>query len=157
MSASWKVLNNTIRHLHRKACLANSSGAGDRDQPHILSEQQLLDIQFFVLSSDEPSPLNRQICRSYFKRLLWPFHHVVAYGCKFTRQVPGDLIAAIGLFSQAALDCPAKWSGDIRVTHTDRCGLFPDDPHQNLHRCSSLKSAFSGHHLVEEQAERELV
>src|SRR5712692_6853252 len=157
MSATWKVLDHPARHLHREARFADPAWTRDRDQAHILTQQEFFGGSYFLLPPHESGTLHRKIRRAGLHLLNWLLREPVAYGCKFPCEVSGRDVALMGLFRQAPLDSPAQRSGGVTILHPDRLGLFPENGHKGLRCCAFLKSAPSSYHLVEHQAERELV
>ncbi len=73
MSATWKTLDQAIRHFHREACLADAARTRDRDQAHIRTQQQFFNGSYFLLAPYKPGSLHRKIRRArlpQLKRLL---------------------------------------------------------------------------------------
>src|SRR3981081_691425 len=157
MSATGKAVDKATCHLYRETRFADPAWTCDRDQAHIMTQQQFFGGSYFLLPPHKPGSLHRKIGRAGLhlpNRLLG---EAVTYGCKFPGELSSRDIALIGLFRQTPLDRPTQWSRGVGVLHSDRFGLFAENGHQSVRCCASVKSALSGHHLVEHQAERELV
>src|ERR1700687_696452 len=103
MSAPWKTLDQAIRHLHREARFADPARTRDRDQAHILTQQEFFGGGYFLLPPHNPGSLNRKIRRAGLHVPNWLLREAVAYGCKFPSQISGRDVAFIGLFGQAPL------------------------------------------------------
>ena len=157
MNASWKALDKATRHLRREARLADPAWPRDRYQAHIFAQHEFFGGRYFLLSPHKSGTLHRKIRRAGLQLLHWLLREAVAYGCKFPCEVSGRDVALVGLFCQAPLDSPAQRSGSVAILHPDRFGLFPENGYKSLRSCAFLKSAPSSYHLVEHQAERELV
>ena len=157
MSAAGKEIHQAAGHLYSEARFADPSWARDRDQAHILPQQQFFSGRYFFLSPHKRGPLHRNIGRARFRLMSRLLREMVAYGCQFARQIPGRDVALIGIFRQTSLDGPAQRSGGVEVLHSHRFGLFPQNGHQCLRRRAFLKGVLPGYHFVEHQAERELV
>ncbi len=69
MSATWKVLDQATRHLHREARFADPSWTCDRDQAHILTQQEFFSGSHFLLAPHKPGPLHRKIGRAGLRLL----------------------------------------------------------------------------------------
>src|SRR6266403_3602649 len=157
MDPSWKQLDEAARHFHRETRFADPAWTRDRDQAHILTQQEFFGGSHFLLPPHKPGPLHWKIGRAGFHLHSWLLREAVAYGCKFPREIPGRDVTLIGFFRQTPLDCPTQRSGGVAILHSDRLGLFPENGHQCFRCCDPLKWALSRDHLVEHQAERELV
>src|ERR1700675_525785 len=157
MSPARKAINQLTRHLHRKARLANPAWTRDRDQAHILTQQEFFGGRYFLLPPHKPGSLRRKVRRAGLRLVNRLLREAVAYGCEFPREISGGDVALVGFFRQAPLDRPTQWGRGVRILHSNRLGLLPQNGHQRLGRCVSLKGALSGHHLVKHQAERKLV
>src|SRR2546422_8266529 len=106
MNSTWKALNKATRHLHRETRFADPAWTRDRDQAHILTQQEFFGGSYFLLSPHKPGPLHRNIGRTGLHLLNRLFREAVAYGCKFACEISGRDVAFIGLFCQAPLDSP---------------------------------------------------
>src|SRR5450755_229145 len=157
MDATWKALDQTTGNLHREACFTDPARACDCDQAHILTQQEFSREGHFVLPAHETGPLHRKIRRPRLHLLSWLLREAVAYGCQIPCEIAGGTVTLIRLFRQAPLDSPTQRSGSIAVLRSERLGLFPENGYHGLRRSASLEGALSRHHLVEHQAQRELV
>ena len=153
MNASWKALAQAVRHLHRKTRFPDSAWTGDRNQPHILTQQKFLRGSNFFLSPHKPSPLHGNIGWAWLRLLNLFLREAIAYRCKFVRQLAGRGVALIRLLLQAPLDSPTQRSGRFGVLHSDWFRLFPENCHHRFRYRVPLKGPLSAHHLVEHQAE----
>src|ERR1700694_3928422 len=115
MSATGKAVDKATGHLHREARFADSTGTRDRDQAHILTQQEFFGGSYFLLPPHEPGPLHRKIGRAGLYLLGWLVPGAVAEGSKFPREISGSGVTLIGLFSQAPLDSPAQRGGSVAV------------------------------------------
>ena len=129
MNPTRKVLDKPTRHLHREARFADPPWTRDRDQAHILTQQQFFGGSYFLFSPHKPGPLHRNICRAGLHLHNWFLREAVAYGCKFPCEISGRDVTLIGLFRQTPLDCPTQRSGGVGILHSDWFGLFPENGH----------------------------
>src|SRR6266436_3935476 len=110
MSATWKALDKSIRHLHREARFADPAWTRDRDQADTVTQQEFFGGRYFLLPPHKPRPLHWKIRRAGLHLLKWLLQEAVAYGCKFPCEISGRDVALIGLFRQAPLDSPTQRS-----------------------------------------------
>src|ERR1700730_7725284 len=157
MNATWKTLDQAIRHFHREARFTNPARTRDCDQAHILTQKQFFDGSNFFLPPHESGSLHRKIRRAGLQLLKWLLREAVANGCKLPCEIAGRNVALVWFFRQAPFNRPTQRSGRVTVLPCDRFSWFPENSHQGLRGGASLKRASPGHHLVEHQAERELV
>src|SRR5712692_6324850 len=120
MSATWKVLDHPARHLHREARFADPAWTRDRDQAHILTQQEFFGGCYFLLPPHKPGALRRKIRRAGLHLLNWLLREAVAYSCKFPGEISGREVALIRFFRQAPLDSPTQRSRDVWVLRSDR-------------------------------------
>src|SRR6202521_1505119 len=157
MSATWKTLNQAIRHFHRETSFADPTRTRDRDQADVLTQQEFFNGSNFFFPTHKPGSLHRKIRRARRYLLKWLLREAVPNGRKFPCEIAGRDVALVGFFRQAPFNRPTHRSGRVTVLPCNRFRRFPKNRHQGLRCGASLKGAFSGHHLVEHQAERELV
>src|SRR5271157_2394872 len=124
MDPPWKPLDQTADHLHGETCFADPAWACDRNQTHILTQQEFSGGCDFFFSPHKPGPLHRNIARARLYLLHSSLREAVAYGCKFPREISGGDVTLIGLFRQTPFDSPTQRSGDVGISHSDRFGLF---------------------------------
>ena len=122
-----------------------------------MTQQEFCCGSYFLFSPHKPGSLCRNIGRTGLHLPNWFLRKAVAYRCKFTREISGRTVALVRVFRQTSLDSPTQRSGRVGGLHSDRFSLFPENSYQRLCYCLSPKGALSGHHLVEHQAEGELV
>src|SRR2546428_14163913 len=108
MGATWKALDKATRHLHRETRFADSAGTCDRDQAHILTQQEFFGGSYFLLPSHKPGPLHRKIGGAGLHLLDRLFREAGADGWKFPCEISGRDVALIGLFRPAPLDNPTQ-------------------------------------------------
>src|SRR6266849_5230983 len=104
MSAPWKALDKAIRHLHREARFADPAWNRDREQAHILTQQEFFGGRYFLLAPHKSGSLHRKIRRARLHLLKWLLREAVANGCKFPCQISGRNVALIGFLRQASFD-----------------------------------------------------
>ena len=85
-----KALDQVARHLHRQTGFANPARAGDRDQAHILTQQEFPGGSDFLLPSHESGPLRRKIRRTHLSLPRRLVRETVAQGSQFPREIPID-------------------------------------------------------------------
>ena len=73
------------------------------------------------------------------------------------REVFGRGVALLRVLREAALDDPAEKRRELRIELRHRLRLVPDDGGQRLGGRGPREGTFPGQHLVEDDAERELV
>src|SRR4029077_4783810 len=88
MSATRKAFRKSTRHLQREARLANPARTRNRDQTHILAQDEFCGRGDFLLSAYKSSPLQRNIARAILDLFRCLFGEVITQGCKFPREVP---------------------------------------------------------------------
>ena len=89
MNPAWKAIDKATCHLHPETRLADPAWARDRDQAHILTQQEFFDGGYFFFPSHEPGSLHRKVRRKGLDVLNWLLREVVSYGCKLPRQISG--------------------------------------------------------------------
>src|SRR5580692_11169330 len=82
MNATRKVLDQSTRHLHGEARLADTARACDRDQPHILTQQEFSGGIYFLLPPHKHGPLYGKIGWTGFHRHNGLVRKAVADGCE---------------------------------------------------------------------------
>ena len=136
---------------------SNTAWARDGDQAHILSQQEFFGGSYFLLAPDEPSLLHRNIGRPSVRLLKRLFREAIAYRCKFVGEISSGGVAFIGLFCETPLNGPTQRSGGVWYLHSDRLRVLLENGYHRFRCRASSKGTFAGDHLVEHQAERELV
>ena len=79
---------------------------------------------------------------------------MIADVAELLEEVAGGVVAVGGLFGEAAIDGPAEGRGDGAL---DRRRVFGEDGGHGLHGFGPLEGPAAGGHLVEDEAEGELV
>src|SRR5713101_2344337 len=82
MDPTWKHLDKAPCHFHRETRFADPAWTRNRDQAHILTQQEIFGGSYFCLSPHKPGPLHRKIGGVGLHRLNWVLREAVAYGCK---------------------------------------------------------------------------
>src|SRR2546422_10908245 len=93
MNSTWKALNKATRHLHRETRFADPAWTRDRDQAHILTQQEFFGGSYFLLPPHKPGPLHRKTCLAGLHLLNCLLRETVAYGRKFPREISGKGVA----------------------------------------------------------------
>src|SRR6266852_5593736 len=100
MNATWKTLDQAIRHFDREARFADPARTRDREQAHILTQKQFFDGRYLLLPPHKPGSLHRKIRRAGLHLLNWLLQEAVANSCKFPCEISGRDVALIGFFRQ---------------------------------------------------------
>src|ERR1700730_7220405 len=119
MENTWKLLDNVVRHCHCETRFTDPAWTRDRDQAHILTQQESFGGSYFLFSPHKPGPLHWNIGRARLHLFNWSLREAVANGCKFPCEISGRDVTLIGLFCQTSLDCPAQRSGRVGILHSD--------------------------------------
>ena len=82
MDPTWKPLYKAARHFHCETRFADPAWTRDRDQAHILTQQEFFGGSDFLFSPHKPGPLHRNIGRARLHLLNWSLREALANGCK---------------------------------------------------------------------------
>src|SRR5205814_10647822 len=137
MNPTRKAIDKATRHLNRETRFADPAWTRDRDQAHILTQQEFFGGSYFLLSPHKPGPLHRNIGRAGLYQLNWLFREAIAYRCKFACEISGRDVAFIGLFCQAPPDSPRQGSAGAVASHSAPLGSFPENGYECLCCASS--------------------
>src|SRR6267142_1527703 len=105
MNPTRKVLDKPTRHLHREARFADPPWTRDRDQAHILTQQELFGGSYFFLPPYKPGPLHGKTRWAGLHLLNWFLRKAVESRNqplpKFLPKMPGDFGGLRGRGRQA--------------------------------------------------------
>ncbi len=103
---------------------------------------------------ETPPPARRRRER---RRISLDLREVVARALEIPGEIPRGRVTLLGQLREAPLDDPAERHGDPRRGRGEGLGLVPNDGRERLGPRRPVEGALAGEHLVEDDAERELV
>src|SRR6202034_684720 len=112
---------------------------------------------YFFLSSHKLRSLHRNISRPQLGLLNLFLRKTLAYRGEFPCEILRCGVTLIWVFFQTPFNGPTQRSRRIGILHCYRLCFFAQNSHHRFRYRVSLESFLSTYHLVEHQAERELV